>query len=118
MMLSDRCRRMAMFVWVRMTVRVLVCASVVVGVARALTMTVFVRMTVVRIAVVRPIFVYDELRRRHARTQHTRGRYRSAIDRETSQRDAQLFERQAGVEQGAEHHVPGRAVETVEIENA
>jgi hypothetical protein len=57
----------------------------------------------------------DELRRRHAGTQHASCGDPTEIDRQGSQRGSQIVERPAQVEQCAEDHVSGRAGEAVEV---
>ncbi len=64
------------------------------------------------------VFIDDELGGRDTGAKHAPGRDRGSVDGKAAQRAAQLFERQAGVEEGAQHHIARRAVETVEIENA
>ena len=59
-----------------------------------------------------------ELRGRQPRPQHTIGREAVAGDHQAAERRFELVERQADVEQGAEHHVARRAREAVEVENS
>ena len=40
------------------------------------------------------------------------------VDGKAAQRAAQIIQRQAGIDQGAEDHVASRAGETVQVENA
>lgn len=42
---------------------------------------------------------------------------RLAIDSQAAERASKILEWQAGVDQRAEHHVPGRAGEAIEVEN-
>ena len=63
------------------------------------------------------VFLYDELRGGHARTQHTRCGHARTVDGQGAERKSKLVERQTGIEQRAQDHVAGCAVETVEIEN-
>ena len=58
-----------------------------------------------------------ELGRRHPGPQHALGGDRVAVDGEAAERALQLVERQAGVDERAEHHVAGNARETVEIQD-
>jgi hypothetical protein len=88
-------------------------------------MYVIVRVTVlvvvIVVMVVMPVSVCGcrllkpELGRRHTGPEHTLGRDGFRVQRETSQSAAQLRQRQPDVEQRAEHHVPGRSGETIEV---
>ena len=59
----------------------------------------------------------DELRGGNAGAQYSRRRDPGAVDGKAAERAAQLLERQAGIEQRAQHHVARRAVEAVKIQN-
>ena len=63
-------------------------------------------------------FDHPELRRRHAGAQHALGRDVVAVDGQTAQRRAKPVERDPRVEQRAQNHVAGGAVEAVEVENS
>jgi hypothetical protein len=63
------------------------------------------------------VFFGDELSRRDACAQDSCSRYRSALDGETPERAPELFQREPGIEQRAKHHIAGRAVEAVEVQN-
>ena len=58
-----------------------------------------------------------ELGGRDTRPQHFRRGHLEVVDGQAAERVAERLQRQAGVEQRAEDHVPGRAVEAVEVEN-
>ena len=58
-----------------------------------------------------------ELRRSNAGTHDLLGPDGFGCDRETAQRAADIVERDAGVDQRAEHHVAGRAREAVEVQD-
>src|SRR5918993_1858698 len=103
MMMRHRCRCICMCVRVIMIMRMPVVVTV---------MIVLVRVSIVT------MFFGHELGRRHACTYYAVGRHRRAFKRQASECAAQLLERQPGIEQGSEHHVARRAVETVEVENA
>ena len=84
-------------------------------------MNVIVRVTVVVIVVVMRVtvclcgFLEPELDRRHTGPEHTLGRDGFHVQRQTPESAPQLRQRQPDVEQGAEHHVPGRSGETIEV---
>ncbi len=61
---------------------------------------------------------HPELGGRHAGAEHAVGRDVAAVDGQAAQRRTQPVERHAGVEQRAENHVAGGAVEAVEIEDS
>ena len=94
---------------------------------QALLMGVFVVIVVVVVFVVMPTMVVRviglilaadaELRCRQARTRHALGPDDVRFDGQAAQCAANGLERDAGVDQRPEDHVPGRAGETVEIEN-
>ena len=63
------------------------------------------------------MFVHAELRRRHAGLDHAVDGNVPALDGQAAQRALQLVERQTGIEQRAEDHVPGRAREAVKVED-
>ncbi len=63
-------------------------------------------------------FDQRELRGRHPGPQHARGAQFVAPDRQTAKRLAQRLDREARVEQRAEHHVARGAREAVEIQQS
>jgi hypothetical protein len=65
----------------------------------------------------RPALDQVELGRRHARTQHFRRGHLELVYGQAAERLPKGGQRQAGIEQRAEDHVPGRAVEAIEVEN-
>ena len=97
---------------------------VLVGVRMSVIVTVFmivVMMAMIAVTAglcVNTVFINDELGGGDACAKHAPGRDRGSVDGKAAQRAAQLFERQTGIEEGAQHHIARRAVETVEIENA
>ena len=79
--------------------------------------TVLVRVFVVVVKVVAVIVVVNrELRGGDTGAQHAGGMDVIARDRERAERAFQFLERQAGVEQRAQHHVARDARKTVEIQ--
>ena len=83
-------------------------------------MNVIVRVTVVVMVVMCVTvcvcgFLKPELGRRHTGPEHTLGRDGFHVQRQTPESAPQLRQRQPDVEQGAEHHVPGRPGETIEV---
>jgi hypothetical protein len=90
---------------------------------RVLTVIVVVRVVMVRVIVAvddgggRAVLVQTELCCRYACSQDAFGRDLEIVDGKAAQRTAQRVERQPGVEEGAENHVAGGAVETVEIKD-
>ena len=64
------------------------------------------------------VLVHTELGRGHAGSQDAIGMDVRIAEREAAERLAQIVERQAGVEQGAERHVAGDAGETIEIQDS
>jgi len=62
-----------------------------------------------------PMLFDDEFGRRDTGAQDARRRHLGALEGETSERAAQLFERQPRIEKRAKHHVARGAVETVEV---
>jgi hypothetical protein len=66
----------------------------------------------------RTVLVHAELCRGQARAQHAIGVHVRVAERKAPESPAQIVERQAGVEQGAERHVAGDAGKTVEIQHA
>ena len=103
-------------------VRLVLGLNVIVTV-RVVLVVVFVRVVMVRLIVAvcddgrGAVLVQTELRRRDAGPQDTFRRDLEMIDRKAAQSTAQRVERQPRVEEGAENHVAGGAVETVEIED-
>ena len=78
--------------------------------------TMVVRVGVLRVRV--PLlFVHRKLRGGDAGPQHLPGGNRRAVDGKAAKRGAKLLERQARVQQRAQHHVAGRAGEAVKIQN-
>jgi hypothetical protein len=63
------------------------------------------------------MLVDTEFRGRDAGLDDALGGDVPALDGEAAQRALQLVERQTGIEQRAEDHVPGRAREAVKVEN-
>jgi hypothetical protein len=61
------------------------------------------------------VFVPPELGRRYSGAQHALGGDAADLQREAPQRQAELLERQADIEQRTKHHVPGRSGETIEV---
>ena len=59
-----------------------------------------------------------ELRRGEAGAGDTFGPYAVAVDRKAAERAAEVFERQARIEQRAEDHVAGCAREAVEVQRS
>jgi ABC-type multidrug transport system fused ATPase/permease subunit len=57
-----------------------------------------------------------ELRCRHARAEHALGGHPAVIDGEAAEGLAQRLERQAEVEQRADHHVAGRPGKAIEVQ--
>ena len=101
-------------------------AQAAVAVAGSCSMGVIARMSIiVRVAVfmvvrilrgpIVAVFVDAELGRSNARAQHPRGMHVGVAQRERTQRALQLFERQTGVETGAERHVAGDARKAIEV---
>ena len=83
-------------------------------------MNVIVRVTVVVMVVMCVTvcvcgFLKPELGSRHTGPEHTLGRDGFHVQRQTPESAPQLRQRQPDVEQGAEHHVPGRSGETIEV---
>jgi hypothetical protein len=52
------------------------------------------------------VHVHGELRRRHSGAEDAFGVHVDLSEREAAQRSSQILEGQAGVDQGAERHVP------------
>jgi hypothetical protein len=93
----------------------------VVGVIVPLMVDVIVVVMVLMAVTVARIMIVGmdvKLRRRHPRAQHAFGVNVTPVDHQAAQRRAQIVERQTGVEQRAERHVPGDAREAVEVQNA
>jgi hypothetical protein len=63
------------------------------------------------------VLVHTELRRRHTGLQDAIDGNVPAVDGQAPQRARELVNRQPGVDQRTEDHVPRRPRETVEIEN-
>src|SRR5688500_734508 len=63
------------------------------------------------------MLVHAEFRRGHAGLDHTIDRNLPALNGQAAQRVLQLVERQTGIEQRPENHVPGRAREAVKVED-
>ena len=109
MMMRDRYGRVlvAVIVWLRGSM------------SMAVTMRVRMLVFVVNVPVgIMAVFLYDELRGGHARTEHTCCRYARTVDSQAAERMSKLLDRQTRVDQCADHHVAGGAVETVEIQNS
>ena len=62
------------------------------------------------------LLVHAELRGRHAGAKHALGGDGVAVERQAAEGASQILERQAGVEERAEHHVPGNPGEAVEVQ--
>src|SRR5258705_8331748 len=63
-----------------------------------------------------PVFYHDELRGRDSSSQHPLGTNVIAVHRQAAERRLQLGHRQAGVEQGAKHHIARDAGKAVEVQ--
>jgi biopolymer transport protein ExbB/TolQ len=61
------------------------------------------------------VFVPPELGRRYSGAQHALGADAANLQGEAPQRQTELVERQADIEQCAEHHVSGRPGKAIEV---
>jgi hypothetical protein len=118
-----RNRRRRAIVGMRVCLPVLVVVVVVVTpvIVRVLVVTVLVVTARVRVFVeasVTAVFVDRELRCRHPRPQHLGRRHRDSVNGKAAERGAKLLEREARVEQRAQHHIARRAGETIEVQNS
>ena len=79
------------------------------------TVVVIVVMVVMCVTVCRRRLLKPELGRGHTGPEHTLGRDGFHVQRQTPESAPQLRQRQPDIEQRAEHHVPGRSGETIEV---
>ena len=77
-----------------------------------------VAVIVVFMIVVMAVLADHEFRCRHARAQHSVDAYVAPVEGQAAERAFQLVERQPGVHEGAQQHVPGNPGEAVEIQHA
>ena len=117
--LGESAMRMVMRLVV--TVRVVVMAvRVLVAVLLAMVMRMDMRMLVVmRVGVdgLRVFAADAELGGANTRARHTFRPHRVGGDRQAAERAANICERHAGVDEGAQHHVAGRAREAIEVQD-
>src|SRR5262249_27369347 len=78
------------------------------------------RMRVIVLVMLRVMLVFHhvELGRRHTRAKDASRGYFVIGHGQTAERASQLVERQTGIEEGTEQHVPRDTGETIKIENA
>lgn len=88
---------------------------VIVNVIVRVTVAVIVVMVVMFVTVCVCGFLKPKLGRRHTGPEHTLGRDGFHVQCQTPESAPQLRQRQPDVEQRAEHHVPGRSGETIEV---